>query len=319
MKNILSAFALNVDLAVEAHELLRGAANEEVPGVIEQVEEKEYVKVNTITIKDQAGAEKMGKPVGTYVTIQSPPLKINDPYVKNEIIEAMEKSLHSLIGDRVKPGDTVLLVGLGNWRATPDSLGPKFIEYSPITRHYHQHAPEALVEGMRPVCGIAPGVLGITGLETFEVIKGVVENVKPAIMVVVDALAATNVDRIGTTVQMSNTGIQPGAGVGNARIALNEQALGIPVIAIGCPTIVNASIIASEAIRKFCLNSGAMFNESQALDATKTILSRFGGSLGVTPQEIDDIVENTSRILAMGVGRSLFPGISQEQLELYAT
>jgi spore protease len=319
VNNILNAFELNVDLAVEAHELARGAANTEIPGVIEQVEEKEYVKVNTITIKDKAGAEKMGKPIGTYVTIQSPPLKINDPYVKNEIIQAMEKSMQTLLGNRIKPGDTILLVGLGNWRATPDSLGPKFIEYSPITRHYHQHAPEALVEGMRPVCGIAPGVLGITGLETFEVIKGVVENIKPAAMVVVDALAATNVDRIGTTVQMSDTGIQPGAGIGNARIALTEQALGMPVIAIGCPTIVNASVIASEAIRKFCFNSGAMFNETQALEATKTILSRFGGTLGVTPQEIDDIVENTSRILAMGVGKSLFPGISQEQLELYAT
>ena len=319
MKNILKAFGLNIDLAVEAHELLRGAANEEIPGVIEQVEQREFVKVNTIIIKDQNGAQKMGKPVGTYVTIQSPPLKINDPYVKNEIVEVMEKSMHTLLGDRVQPGDTVLLVGLGNWRATPDALGPKFIEYSPITRHYHQHAPEALVEGMRPVCGIAPGVLGITGLETFEVIRGVVENVKPTVMVVVDALAATNVDRIGTTIQMANTGIQPGAGVGNARIALTEEALGVPVIAIGCPTIVNASIITNEAIRKFCLNSGATFNENQALEATRTILSRFGGSLGVTPQEIDDIVENTSRILAMGVSKSLFPGISQEQLELYAT
>ena len=309
---------MNIDLAVEAHELLRGAADEEVPGVIEQVRQGEYVKVNTIIIKDENGAKRMGKPVGTYVTIESPPLKINDPYVKSEIIEVMEKSMHSLLGNRLKPGDTVLLVGLGNWQATPDSLGPKFIEYSPITRHYHQHAPQALVEGMRPVCGIAPGVLGITGLETFEVIKGVVENVKPAAMVVVDALAATNVDRIGTTIQMANTGIQPGAGVGNARVALTEEALGIPVIAIGCPTIVNASIIAHEAIRKFCLNSGAMFNDIQAVEATKAVLSRFGGNLGVTPQEIDDIVENTSRILAMGVGNHCFRH-SAGTVELYAT
>ena len=131
-------------------------------------------------------------------------------------------------------------------------------------------------------------------------------------MVVVDALAATNVDRIGTTIQMANTGIQPGAGVGNARVALTEEALGIPVIAIGCPTIVNASIIAHEAIRKFCLNSGAMFNDIQAVEATKAVLSRFGEIWGVTPQEIDDIVENTSRASwRWGVGKSLFPGIAQ--------
>ena len=318
MKDILAAFGLNIDLAVEAHELLRGAADEEVPGVIEQVRQGEYVKVNTIIIKDENGAKRMGKPVGTYVTIESPPLKINDPYVKSEIIEVMEKSMHSLLGNRLKPGDTVLLVGLGNWRATPDSLGPKFIEYSPITRHYHQHAPQALVEGMRPVCGIAPGVLGITGLETFEVIKGVVENVKPAAMVVVDALAATNVDRIGTTIQMANTGIQPGAGVGNARVALTEEALGIPVIAIGCPTIVNASIIAHEAIRKFCLNSGAMFNDIQAVEATKAVLSRFGES-GGNPAGDRRYCGKYLAHPGDGVGKSLFPGIAQEQLELYAT
>ncbi|MDD3270271.1 MAG: GPR endopeptidase, partial [Syntrophomonadaceae bacterium] len=216
-------------------------------------------------------------------------------------------------------GDTVLLVGLGNWRATADSLGPKFIEYSPISRHYHQHAPEALVEGMRPVCGIAPGVLGITGLETFEVIRGIVENVKPALLIVVDALAAQNVDRIGTTIQMSNTGIQPGAGVGNARHALNREELGIPVIALGCPTIVNASLIANQAIQKFCLDSGAMYNEIKSLNSIKEVFSRFGGNLAVTPKEVDQIIENTARILSMGVATSIFPGISLEQLELYAT
>lgn len=319
MKDFLDAFNLNIDLAVEAHDLLRGAADQEVPGVIEQVEQKEFVKVNTIIIRNQDGASRMGKSVGTYVTIESPPLKINDPYVKNEIVEAMEKGIQVLLGDRIKPDDTVLLVGLGNWRATPDSLGPRFIEYSPITRQYSKHAPDALVEGMRPVCAIAPGVLGITGLETFEIIKGVVENVKPSAMIVVDSLSATNVDRIGTTVQMGNTGIQPGAGVGNARVVLNEDTLGIPVIAVGCPTIVSAGIIANEAIRRFCQNSGAIFNQNEAIDTTRGILSRFGGSLGVTPQEIDDIIENTALIMAMGVGRALFPGISPEQLELYAT
>ena len=172
---------------------------------------------------------------------------------------------------------------------------------------------------MRPTCGIAPGVLGITGLETFEVIKGVVEKVHPSIMIVVDSLAAQNVERIGTSIQMSNTGIQPGAGIGNARHALTEQDLGIPVIAIGCPTIVNAAVIADQAIRKFCLNTGASYDEIKAMNSIREIVSFYGGSLGVTPKEVDEIIENTSRILAMGVGTFLFPGISEEQLELYAT
>ncbi|NLG32130.1 MAG: GPR endopeptidase, partial [Syntrophomonadaceae bacterium] len=231
-------------MAIEARDLVRGVTNKEIPGVEEQVETMEFIKATTITIMNEKGAQQLGRPVGIYVTIDSPPLKINDPYVKNEIITVMEKNLHLLFGERLKPEDTVLLVGLGNWRATADSLGPKFIEYSPITRHYHAYAPEALVQGMRPTCGISPGVLGITGLETFEVVKGIVDSVKPSLMVVVDALAAQNVDRIGTSIQMSNTGIQPGAGVGNARHALTEADLGIPVIAIGVPTIVSAGIIA---------------------------------------------------------------------------
>jgi spore protease len=318
MNHLLNQFSLNVDLAVEARDLVRGTTNREIQGVEEKVEKMEHIKITTINIKDEKGAQSLGRPIGTYVTIESPPLKINDPYVKEEIIQAMSKSMPALLNDCLQPQDVVLLVGLGNWRATADSLGPKFIEYSPITRHYHQYAPQALVEGMRSTCGIAPGVLGITGLETFEVIKGLVEKVKPAVLVVVDSLAAQNVDRIGTTIQMANTGIQPGGGIGNARHALTQQELGVPVIAIGCPTIVNAAVIANQAIQKFCSSSGLSFNDVTATNSIKETLSYFGGSLAVTPKEIDDIIENSSRIIALGVATSLFPGISIEQLELYA-
>ncbi len=318
-KILVEEFNLNVDLAVEARDLIRGERRVEISGVKEQVDTMENIKVTTITIENEQGAQSMGRHIGQYVTIESPPLKINDPYVKEEIITAMENSLRNLININLTEQDTVLLVGLGNWRATADSLGPKFIEYSPITRHYHQYAPEALVTGMRPICGIAPGVLGITGLETYEVIKGIVEKIQPAVLIIVDALAAQNVDRIGTTIQMSNTGIQPGAGIGNQRHALVEKDLGKPVIAIGCPTIVNASLIANQAIKKFCLDSGSMYNDTKAINSIKDVLSFFGGSLAVTPKEIDEIIENSARIISMGVARSLFPGISDEQLELYAT
>lgn len=320
MQEIIKTFDLRVDLAVEARDIVRGVADIEIEGVVETIEEMDNnVKIHTITINNQNGAQKIGKPIGTYVTIQSPPLKINDPYVKEEIIKAMAKSMKVLVGQDLSPDQTVLLVGLGNWQATPDSLGPKFIEYSPITRHYHQYAPQALVEGMRPTCGIAPGVLGITGLETFEVIKGIVDSVQPALLIVVDALAAQNVERIGTTIQMSNTGIQPGSGIGNARHAITQEDLGVPVIAIGCPTIVNAAVIADQAVRKFCLDSGAMYDEIRSRNSIQEIVSFYGGSLGVTPKEIDEIIENTARIMAMGVAVSIFPGISEEQLELYAT
>ncbi len=318
MNHFFKNFNINVDLAIEARDLIRGTKDLEIPGVEEKVEHLEQVKITTISIINKQGAQNMGRPIGTYVTIESPPLKINDPYVKEEIIQAMNKSMPALLRNALQPDDMVLLLGLGNWRATADSLGPKFIEYSPITRHYHQYARDALVEGMRPTCGIAPGVLGITGLETFDVVKGLVDRIKPAVLIVVDALAAQNVDRIGTTIQMGNTGIQPGGGVGNARQALTQSELGVPVIAIGCPTIVNAAVITNQAIRQFCASSGAVFNEIKATHAIQDILSYFGGSLTVTPKEIDDIIENASRIIAMGVATSLFPDISVEQLELYA-
>ncbi len=319
MTQEIQGYNLYVDLAVEARDLVRGTKDVEIHGVSEQVEQLEHIKITTIDILNSEGAQKLGRPIGTYITIESPPLKIYDPGVIDEIKLGIEKSMTKLTSNLLQPGNSVLLVGLGNWRATPDALGPKFIQYSPITRQYHEHAPDALVEGMRPVSGISPGVLGITGLETYEVIKGIVDNVKPSILVVVDALAAQNVDRIGTTIQMSNTGIQPGAGIGNARHALNQEGLGVPVIAIGCPTIVSASVIANQAIKQFCLDSGAMYNESKSMNSIQSILSRFGGSLGVTPKEIDDIIENTSQTIAMGVAKSLFPGVSEEQLELYAT
>ncbi len=319
MRNIIREYNLNIDLAVEARDLIRGEKDVEIAGVKEDIKNLEHIKVTTISILNESGAQEMGRPVGTYVTIESPPLKIKNPYVNTEIIQSIQESMANLWGNYLKPQDTVLLVGLGNWHATADSLGPKFIEYSPITRHYHEHAPDALVEGMRPTCGIAPGVLGITGLETFEVIKGIVEKVKPSLVIAVDALAAQNVNRIGTTIQMSNTGIQPGAGVGNARHALNQEGLGVPVIAIGCPTIVNASIIAGQAIKKFCLHSGAMYDDFKARDSIKEILSYFGGTLGVTPQEIDEIIENVAQVMAVGIGNSLFPHISEEQLDLYVT
>ena len=196
------------------------------------------------------------------------------------------------------PQSNVLLIGLGNWKATPDSLGPRVVEFSPITRHLHKYAPDALIQGMRPVCGLAPGVLGTTGIETNEIIKGIVENVKPDLLIVVDALAAQSTERIGTSIQISNTGIQPGSGVGNAREPINQQSLGIPVIAIGVPTVVSAATIANQAIQHFCQNSGANYQQQVALNSIRSVLSYFGGSLTVTPKEVDDLIDNAASIVS---------------------
>ena len=173
---------------------------------------------------------------------------------------------------------------------------------------------------MRPVCAMAPGVLGTTGIETFEIIKGVVEKVQPALVLVIDSLSAQSTERIGTTIQISDTGIQPGSAVGTpSQQAINRESLGVPVIAIGCPMVVNAAVIASQAIQVFCHNNNIQYNPQSSLNAIKPVLSYFGGSLTVTPKEIDDLVENISNVIAYGIAYALFPGISREQLELYAS
>ena len=319
MNEILREFSLQVDLAMEARDLVRGDTDQEIPGVIEEVEQLTNGKITTIRIQDQAAEQKMGKPVGTYITIEAQNLRIRHPEVHEEVSQAIAKKLKGVV-DKIDKNATVLIIGLGNWRATPDALGPKTVESSPVTRHYFKYAPQALVEGMRPVCAMAPGVLGTTGIETFEVIKGVVEKIQPALVLVIDSLSAQSTERIGTTIQISDTGIQPGSAVGNPnRQALNQESLGVPVIALGCPMVVNAATIASQAIQVFCQNNNLQYNPQSSLNAIKPVLSYFGGSLTVTPKEIDDLVTNISDVIAYGIAYALFPDISREQLDLYAS
>jgi spore protease len=321
MSSIVPPRTPYIDLAVEAHALLRGEGQTEIAGVEERVETLTHIQVHHIIIRTEGGAQALNRPIGSYVTIESPPLKIHDAEVKEEIITAISRHLPEIIAEKIalQPEDTVLLVGLGNWRATADAIGPRFIEFSPITRQFSQYAPDALVPGMRPCCGIAPGVLGITGLETLEVIQGIVEKVKPALLIVADALAANNIDRIGCTIQLGNTGIQPGAGIGNARYALNQESLGIPVMALGCPTIVNSSVIARQLLEAYCQKSAIPFQAELLPPLIEERLAFHGGDLAVTPKEIDDIVINTAKILAAGVAASLFPSVSPGDIELYVT
>ncbi len=319
MNEILREFSLQVDLAMEARDLVRGDTDQEIPGVVEEIEELANSKITTIRINDQAAEQTMGKPVGNYITIEAKNLRIRDPEVHEEVSQAIAKKLKGVM-DSIDKNATVLIIGLGNWRATPDALGPKTVESSPVTRHYFKYAPQALVEGMRPVCAVSPGVLGTTGIETFEIIKGIVEKIQPALVLVIDSLAAQNTERIGTTIQISDTGIQPGSAMGSVpRQSINQQSLGVPVIAIGCPMVVNAVTIASQAIEVFCKNNNMTYNAQNSLNAVKPVLSYFGGTLTVTPKEIDDLVENVSNVIAYGIAYSLFPDISREQLELYAS
>ena len=163
---------------MEAHELLRGTTRQEVPGVKEDKENYDFANVTTVTILNEQGAQIMGKPQGTYITIEAPRIRFESKEIMDDLSELLGKKIESLI--RIDPQDTILVIGLGNWNATPDALGPNVIDATMATRHLYTYAPEIIGEGLRPVCALAPGVLGITGIETAEIIKGVVDRVKPS-------------------------------------------------------------------------------------------------------------------------------------------
>lgn len=310
-------WGINLDLALEAHELLRGATGQELAGVREDKESFPHASVTTVTIMTPEGAQTMNKPMGTYITIESPELRIVDPEIQSAISSIIDQKLQKLMP--ISDQSNILLIGLGNWNATPDALGPKVIEQTVVTRHLFHYAPEALTPGLRSVCALSPGVLGITGIETAEIIRGVVEKVQPNVVVVIDALAARSVDRVGSTIQIADTGIAPGSGVGNQRTGINQETMGVPVIAIGCPTVVHAALIMEEAILKL-FEQLKMYRDLRppvVNDVIKQVLNPFGGNLSVTPKEIDSLVENLAKTIASGLTMALHPNVSQENLSFY--
>ncbi|MBZ4655419.1 MAG: spore protease [Peptococcaceae bacterium] len=315
---------IQLDLAVEAHEILRGEVGREIPGVKMDEERYENAVVKTITILDEQGAQIMGRPPGIYVTLESSEIRDNNKMVHKQIGEILANKLKEILP--LREDSTVLIVGLGNWNATPDALGPKVVELSMATRHLFHYAPEELRQGLRSVCVLAPGVLGLTGIETAEIIKGTVDRVQPDLVICIDALAAGSVERINSSLQVATTGINPGSGVGNKRIGINQETMGVPVVAIGVPTVVHAGIIAHQAMEK-------LFNHLQTTPALQDVyhalrpvavnemindvLEPFGGQLMVTPKEIDEQISNTARIIAMALAMALHPGMPENEVEHY--
>ena len=240
---------INVDLAIEAHDIVRGQLGTEIPGAVVDRHKFPNAAVTTVKVVEERAAQMMGKPVGTYITIEAPAIRDNNRIAQKEVAEVLAQQLSSLFS--LPDNANVLIVGLGNWQATPDSLGPKVVEQTIVTRHLYRYAPEELKGGMRSVSAMAPGVLGITGIESAEIIKGVVEKIQPELIIAIDALAAGSVDRIGTTIQIADTGVSPGSGIGNKRTGINRETMGVLTIAIGVPTVVNAAIIAQITIERF--------------------------------------------------------------------
>lgn len=238
--------------------MLMGEVKEEIPGVTAQTETFGEITVTRVSVDTPEAAERMGKQQGRYITLEAPGLRQKNTPLQDEVSTRFTKELANMI--ELQPDTTVLVVGLGNWNVTPDALGPRVVEDLLVTRHILQMEPETLGEGFRSLAAIAPGVLGITGVETSEIIQGLVEKVKPDILIAVDALAARNLNRLHTTIQLADTGITPGSGVGNKRLAINHETIGIPVIAVGVPTVVDAVTIADDLINHLL---GEIMNEDR--------------------------------------------------------
>lgn len=242
---------VRTDLAFEAQQVVQQFGQDAIPGVATHSEDLGFATVTRIEIDSDHGAAIMGKARGRYVTIHAPGLRRRDHTLEKDLGQALSKEIEEYLVRFGVPDDApVLVIGLGNWNATPDNIGPLTVSKLLVTRHlYEYHAlSQELLGQMRPVAALSPGVLGLTGMETAEIVQAVVERVRPAAVICVDALASMSVERIGTTVQVSDAGISPGSGVGNTRKGLNRETLGVPVLAMGVPTVIYATTIVTDAV-----------------------------------------------------------------------
>ena len=309
-------YNFRTDLALERKDIYQKANKlNEIDGV-ECTEEKidDNIKVSKVKIVNKNGEEALGKAMGNYITIDVKKLKIAGDDEIQKASEVVSNELKEMINLHTEKQGEILVVGLGNIYVTPDALGPKVINEVDVTRHLIKYLPQYVEEGTRPVSAIAPGVLGTTGIETVEILKGIVENTKPKLIIVIDALASRSIDRISSTIQISDTGIVPGAGVGNTRQEISESSLGIPVISLGIPTVVELATLVSDGIDIFIdrlqekAESNDYLNKLQQEDKyeeVKEALNVGEYNMIVTPKEIDDLIENMKDIVARGINFSV--------------
>lgn len=296
--------AFRTDLAVEAVENLPHAAD------LQQVRQSgrtiEGFPVHEVDILGEAAAREIGKPRGRYVTLELDALVRREedafPRACRALCALLRELLRELLPDSAASGP-VLVAGLGNRMITPDAVGPQAADHVIATRHLVEQVPDVF-SSWRPVSALAPGVLGQTGVETGEVICGVLDRVKPAAVLAVDALAAGRLSRLLRTIQLADTGITPGAGVGNARAALNRQTLGVPVIAIGVPTVVDGATLAHEIAAQLGSPS------CEALDDLSLPVM-------VTTRDIDREVADIARVIGYAVNMALHPHLTVSDIDLY--
>lgn len=317
---------IKTDLVLEAHEvLLQTSELPELAGVKTEHRSLEGISISVTDILTAEAAAALGKAEGKYVTIEAMGLREKDQALEARLAAAFSQELQNLLN--LDDQTTVLVVGLGNWNVTPDSLGPSVVEKIYVTRHLKTLYPKEFGPGFRNVCAIAPGVLGLTGIESGDIIGGIAEKLKPDIVIAIDALAARSLRRLNTTIQISNTGIYPGSGVGNKRQGVTKETLGIPVIAIGVPTVVDATTLTNDVIDLLIavVEKGAKVSPGISLmlsalekfqtdkeDLIKEVLTPEVGVLMVTPKEVDRLLEDVSSLLAQGLNAALHPRVAAE-------
>ena len=288
----------------------------EVSGVVleEEYDEEREIKITTVRIETENGAKMMGKPVGTYLTLEVPDMASADDGYHREISETLAGFLEKYVENEEtkkehskEKGCSILTVGLGNREVTPDALGPYVVDQLNITRHMVQeYGRYGVEEESRIVSAIVPGVMAQTGMETAEIVQGVVKETKPDMILVIDALAARSSKRLNRTIQISDAGIHPGAGVGNHRSVITKETMGIPVIAIGVPTVVDAATIVNDTMENFIAaletsenlkGVGVVlqgYNSAEKYELVKELIAPHLNGMFVTPKDIDETIRRIS-------------------------
>lgn len=309
---MLEKYSVRTDLALEEKERFE-SENVEVPGVIleESYDEEREIRVTRIVIETEKGARAMGKPTGTYITLEAPNLSVPDEAYHREISEELACYVKELLEKQKleeKEDLSVLVAGLGNRKITPDALGPYVVDNLCVTRHIVQEYGKYAMgmEQVNLISAIVPGVMGQTGMETVEILKGVIAETSPDLLITIDALAARNSKRLNRTIQMTDTGIHPGSGVGNQRNAITKETVGIPVIALGVPTVVDAATIVNDTMENLIQametsetlqGVGKLlrsYNTAEKYELIRELISPHLNGMFVTPKDVDEVVKQIS-------------------------
>lgn len=315
-------YPIRTDLALETQESMKKEQGE-IRGVEFFEDKKENgMTISTVIIRTENAAKSMGRPRGHYITIEAPEMAEEDEGYHREISIELAKIIRKLLPDSKATSDSrnnleeelevsVLIVGMGNREVTPDALGPRVIDNMFITRHIIKEFGKYAFgsEKISKISGIVPGVMAQTGMECLEIVRGVVKETKPDFVITVDALAARNAKRLGRTIQLTDTGITPGSGIGNHRNALNEKSVGVPVISLGVPTVVDAATIVSDAmsslIEAMALSNLEKLDESEKQELARELLSPQLNGMFVTPKDIDESIKRLSFLISEGLNIAL--------------